>query len=192
MKKLLFFDTETNGLPINFHAPMSDTAAWPRVTQLAWELCWENGETIVKSAEYITPDGWVIPKEDFFLKNGHTTERNIELGMPMDLMLDYFIEDLNSADLLIAHNMGFDLPVITCEMHRYGKKPKKKTEKYCTKIHSTPICKIPNQWYPDEYKWPTLKEAYEFFLGPMPDGAHQADFDVWACKEVYFSIKTIE
>lgn len=188
MKKLLFFDTETNGLPLNFHAPMTDTANWPRISQIAWELCWENGETICEMSERIKPDGWTIPKEKFFIDNGHTTEICELEGVAMPLMLDYFIEDLNKADLLIAHNMGFDLPVITCEMIRYKKKPEKKTEKYCTKLATTSICKIPNKWYPNEYKWPTLKEAYEHFHGPMPDGAHQANFDVWACKQVYFSI----
>ncbi len=31
----LFFDTETTGLPRNWHAPASDLANWPRLIQLA-------------------------------------------------------------------------------------------------------------------------------------------------------------
>lgn len=107
----------------------------------------------------------------------------------MPLILPYFIEDLNSADLLIAHNMGFDLPVISAEMLRYKLKPDKRTPKFCTKLATTQICKIPNLYYPNEYKWPKLVEAYEFLIGPLPPGAHQAKFDVEACKQIFFVIK---
>ena len=188
MKKLLFFDTETNGLPVVFHAPIKDTSNWPRITQLGWELCWENGETIQQVCEIIKPDKWLVPKTEFFIKQGISTEKCEEEGVPMTSMLSYFIEDLNQADLLIAHNMSFDLPVISCEMYRYRMKPEGPTEKYCTKLESTPICKLPGFYY-GKYKWPSLEEAYNHYFGPMPEGAHRADFDVEACKKIYFAIQ---
>lgn len=185
----MIFDTETTGLPISWTADINEVNNWPRVHQLAWELCWENGETITKMCELIKPDGWVIPKADFWIKHGFSTETNEKYGIEMPTMLGYFIEDLNQADLLIAHNMSFDLPIITCEMLRYKMKPDKKTEKFCTKLATTPICKIPG--FGGRYKWPSLEEAYTFFFGTMPAGAHQADFDVEACKEIYLSLKML-
>ena len=189
MKKILFYDTETNSLPLNFHAPISDLNNWPRVTQQAWQLCYENGEVIQEMSETIYPDGWTIPKEKFFIENGHTTENCLENGVPMPTMLKYFIQDLESADLLVAHNLGFDLPVISAEMLRYGLKPSKKTAKFCTKIATTEICKIPNPYYPSKFKWPKLEEAYKILVGDLGEGAHQADFDVEACKQVFLVIK---
>lgn len=53
----MIFDCETTGLPLNFHAPITDLFNWPRITDLAWELCWENGETIQQMSEIISPDG---------------------------------------------------------------------------------------------------------------------------------------
>lgn len=189
MKKLLIVDTETNGLPVTFNAPMSDVTNWPRITQFAWELCWENGETITQMCELVKPDGWVIPKQKFWIENGFSTEENEKYGLDMQMLMKYFIADLEQADLLIAHNMSFDLPVITCEMFRYKLKPANKTEKYCTKLATTDILKLPGFF--GKYKWPSLEEAYTYFFGKMPTGAHQADFDVEACKKIYLAIQAL-
>lgn len=188
MKKLLIFDTETNGLPITFLAKMNDTRNWPRITQLGWELCWEDGTTIQKMCEIIKPDNWVVPNTEFFITQGISTEKCMEEGVALPVMLEYFIEDLEQADLMIAHNMSFDRAVINCEMFRYRMYPSSKTEKYCTKMASTSICKIPGMSL-YKYKWPSLEEAYTHFFGPMPEGAHRADFDVEACKKIYLEIQ---
>jgi len=190
MKKYLVFDCETNGLPVTFLTRMSDTSNWPRITQLAWELCWEDGTTIQQMCEIIQPDNWVVPKTEFFIKQGISTELCLDEGVPMSSMLPYFIEDLHQADLLIAHNMSFDLPVINCEMFRYKIYPEKKTPKFCTKLATTPVCKLAS-FHLGKYKWPSLEEAYQYFFGKMPEGAHRADFDVWACKMVTLELKKL-
>jgi len=33
---MLFFDTETTGLPRDWNAPITQTNNWPRMVQLAW------------------------------------------------------------------------------------------------------------------------------------------------------------
>ncbi|MDZ7774595.1 MAG: hypothetical protein U5L09_02765 [Bacteroidales bacterium] len=55
------FDTETTGLPKNFNAPVSDSANWPRMVQLAWQIHNEKGN-LVEAHEYIVkPEGYEIP-----------------------------------------------------------------------------------------------------------------------------------
>ena len=49
---LLFFDTETTGVPRNYKAPASDLKNWPRLVQIAWLLADDDGGEI-ESAEYI-------------------------------------------------------------------------------------------------------------------------------------------
>lgn len=58
MKKYLIVDTKTTGLPISYTASFQDVDNWPRIIELAWELCYENGETIEKHCDLVEPDGW--------------------------------------------------------------------------------------------------------------------------------------
>ena len=61
----LIYDTETNGLPKKWGAPMTDVDNYPRIIQLAWALVSEHGEIISERKELIKPDNWTIPNEKF-------------------------------------------------------------------------------------------------------------------------------
>lgn len=76
---LLFFDTETTGIPRNWKAPVSDTKNWSRMIQLAWLLFDNEGNLIDQSNRVIKPDGYVIPVE-FSRIHGIRTERAIREG----------------------------------------------------------------------------------------------------------------
>ena len=219
MYRILVFDTETTGLPVTYDASIMDVHNWPRIIQLSWELCWSNGDTIKKVTELVKPDGWQVPdkaywlakgnteqqaneKGKFWYDNGYTTIENTLRGKPMAELLREFIQALNSADVLVAHNMTYDRPIITCEMFRYGLSPTKERNEhpyglregalkdYCTQIGSTPVLKIPG--HKGTYKWPTLDEAYRFFFKEGFEGAHSADNDVEACKQVYLKLMELE
>ena len=45
-KTILFFDTETTGLPKKYDAPASNVDNWPRLIQLSWIICDENKNII--------------------------------------------------------------------------------------------------------------------------------------------------
>lgn len=186
----LFFDTETNGLPKRWGAPMTDLNNYPRIIQLAWALVSEDGEIINERKELIKPDGWVIPNEKFWIDNGYNTLINAADGLPMDEVLDDFIQDLQEADLMVAHNMAFDYPVTGAEMIRYKKKSAKKVKQFCTMKTSTPICNIPHA-NGRGVKFPKLEEAHQFFLGEGFEGAHDAGNDVQACINVFFKLKEL-
>jgi hypothetical protein len=84
MKKVLFFDTETNGLPTNYKAKVTETHCWPRVIQLAWQVAdLETGDLVKESKSLIYPDGWVVPTADFWVRHGYSTQQNLELGFAM-------------------------------------------------------------------------------------------------------------
>jgi hypothetical protein len=60
---ILFFDTETTGLPKNWKAPVTDLNNWPRLVQLAF-LLYDKSGNLVSSGDYIIkPDGFSIPFE---------------------------------------------------------------------------------------------------------------------------------
>lgn len=187
MRKLLFIDTETTGLPISWNAPITDTYNWPRIIEFGWELCWENGETIRKACNLVLPDGWVVPDKEWWHEHGFDHGMNMLVGERMPQLLDDFILAAQEADMLVAHNMSYDLPIIKCEMYRYKKKLGKTLQKFCTKLESEYICKLPGAY--GKYKWPSLDEAYKFFYGTSFTGAHAAGNDVEACKKVYLAIQ---
>lgn len=223
MRKFLFIDSETRGLPVNYDAPFTDTGNWPRIIQLAWELCYQNGETIRKSCSLVKPDGWVMPSKEFFMakgldeetaiaksafwtEHGYTQEKNEREGRPMPELLFELAQAMNEADVLVAHNLGYDQPIIECEFYRYKIYPKAvrrehptadmrpaevKLKKECTKLLSMPICKIVlgNK---GDYKWPSLAEAYFFMFREGFEDAHDAGADVEACKKVYLWIQDYE
>lgn len=208
MKKFLIVDTETTGLPISYTAPFTDTDNYPRIIELAWELCWENSETIEKSCELVYPDGWRYPTGEFWEKHGFNEADNILNGVEMPHLLTKLAIAMNCADVMICHNLSYDKPIIECEFFRYDIYPKAvrrqliennielkaglrpadvKLQKECTKLLFTPMMKLPG--FNGQYAWPKLEAAYEYcFSKPYVDG-HHADSDVQATKEIYLWLK---
>lgn len=210
MKKFLIVDTETTGLPIRYDAPFTDVDNWPRIIELAWELCWEDGKTIEKTCDLIYPDGWRFPTGDFWKEHGFTEDESYLNGIEPIIAYTQLAIAMNQADVMICHNIAYDKPIIECEMYRYKIYPKairrqliengihikhglrsegEKLQKECTKLLSTPILKLPG--FKGEYSWPKLEVAYEYmFNEKMPD-AHHASADVEATKKVYLWIKEL-
>ena len=58
----LFFDTETTGVPKNYKAPITDLDHWPRLVQLGWILCDEQGSELQTGNDIIKPNGFIIPE----------------------------------------------------------------------------------------------------------------------------------
>lgn len=184
----VFFDTETTGLPKNWKAPITDTDNWPRVTQLAWQVYDESGNLLSERCDLIKPDGWVIPDETFFRENNMSTERCEREGVALSEILKDFIQQVDAADYLVAHNMAFDEKVIGCEMVRMNSNFKEEPKKLCTMQETVSFCKIPPfKW--GAYKWPKLIELHEKLFDEGFDGAHDALADVKACARSFFELK---
>lgn len=186
MRKIIFFDTETNGKPVNYKAPLSEIANWPRITQLAWIQTDETGKILRRQQLFTKLDGWEIPSEEFFVKNGHTNERQQVLGIPALTALQLFLSDLLESEYLVAHNIAFDYPVFGAECIRYGlwgfDDP---TVRICTMQVGTNITKIPAR---HGYKWPTLYELHKHLFNKGFSGAHDALADIIACKDCFFEM----
>ena len=60
-KLLLFFDTETTGVPRNYSAPISDLDNWPRLIQIGWAIYNSDGSEIDAIEYIIKPDSFIIP-----------------------------------------------------------------------------------------------------------------------------------
>lgn len=183
----LFFDTETNGLPKNYKGDPRDLDNWPRVIQLAWQLYDNNGQLHAEACDLIKPDGWVIPNEKFWIDNGYSTEKSMAQGVPMAHALNGFVAAINQCDMMVAHNLDFDNPILTAEMIRYGLKADKRPQKFCTMKSTTAVLRLPGKF---GLKWPNLTELHNFCFGRGFDGAHDALADVKACASCFFHLNS--
>lgn len=178
----IFFDTETNGLPKNYKASMADVNNWPRVIQFAWITLDKDFKTFQENKFFIKPDGWVVPKEAFWIEKGYSTERCEQEGTPMTIVLQALIKDINRSKYMVAHNIDFDHNVLGAEMIRYSVRADVKTQKICTMKLGTDICMIPGNY---GYKWPKLEELHKFLFERDFIGDHDALSDCQATMKCF-------
>jgi len=181
--KILYFDTETNGLPKRRNANASDTSNWPRVVQLAWEL-WDSCTQLERTSYLLTIPGDVEWDAQSAAIHGITRERSEREGTPGTVVLDAFQRAASQCDILIAHNLAFDAPVLQCEYIRQHRDiswwPAKTL---CTMERTKGLLKLPSKFPKptDPYKFPKLEELYRYlFPGSHSLQFHSADVDV-AC-----------
>jgi DNA polymerase III epsilon subunit-like protein len=182
----LFFDTETTGKITDYKASFKEVEKFPRITQFAWQLYNSEGKLFKSFQSLVKPDGWEVPKEEFFIKNNMSTERCELEGRLIKPMLEQFLIELNACKFLLAHNMNFDLPVTASEMYRLGLQATNKPTKICTMQSTTDICRLPG---PYGHKWPTLQELHNFLFACDFEGSHDALDDVKAMAKCFFELK---
>lgn len=182
--KILFFDTETNGLPKDWKASYTEVDNWPRIIQLAWIVVTINALGVVERTEpkvhLIKPDGW-LPSE-FAEEHGLTLDLLEAEGKPIAEVLEQFSADLSECEAIGAHNLSFDHRITWAEVIRLGKEPQSGKIKICTMQKSTNVCKIPGK---RGYKWPTLDELHRHFFQEGFDGAHDAANDIKATVDCF-------
>ena len=170
--KLLVFDTETSGLDkINEH-----------IIQLAWVTY----DTITKET---TETDFIlkIPKK---ITNSHIhriTDEISKKGYNFNQIIGIFLEDVIESDLLIGHNIKFDLDMLQVELSRFDRQDDidmlYEKPYYDTMLKSVNVCKILGK--NRRYKWPKLTELYKHLFNEEFDGAHDAINDVKATLECY-------
>ena len=189
--KYLFFDTETTGLPPR---DLEDSSydqidVWPRLVQIGWIVTDENGNTIKRRSEIIRPEGFIIPKGASDV-HGITTEKAMQIGVPIGKVLREIYDDMLHVKLLVAHNFGFDHKILGAEFYRKNIDTNiiDDKEHICTMLSTTNYCELlPIRF--GEYKWPKLEELHHKLFGCTFSDAHDALADVEATKKCFFELK---
>lgn len=185
----IIFDTETTGLPGNYNAPMEDLDNWPRLVQLAWQLHDASGKLIANNNFIVKPEGFTIPYNAEKV-HGISTARAIKEGHDLQEVLAIFQKDVDQAQYLVGHNIGFDIMVVGAEMLRKQMIMKLREKKELdTKDLSTDFCAIPGG-KGGKYKWPTLTELHQKLFGEGFGDAHDAAYDVDATAKCFFGLIT--
>ncbi|MDR0766246.1 MAG: 3'-5' exonuclease [Odoribacteraceae bacterium] len=184
----LFFDTETTGLPLDWKAPVTDLANWPRVIQLAFLLHDERGNHLDGGDFIIKPDGFTIPADASSI-HGITTEKAERDGIPLPLVLEQFTASLDRATYLVAHNIAFDEKVLGAEYLRHGlSNPLPARRGICTMERSVDYCALPGR---RGYKWPRLVELHRKLFGTGFEKAHDAAADIRATARCFWELKRL-
>jgi DNA polymerase-3 subunit epsilon len=185
---LLFFDTETTGIPRNYRAPASDLNNWPRLVQIAWLLADDDGVELAAAEYIVKPQGFDIPAEAARI-HGITTEMALRDGLEIESVLDQVMSGLQKASRLVAHNIEFDEKILGAELLRAGHPNAVETKtRICTMRSATDFCRLPGQY---GYKWPKLEELHVKLFDEALEGAHRALVDVRACARCYFELKRL-
>ena len=112
--RILLLDTETNGLPKNRFAPPSQWDAYPAILQLSWVVCVVEGRTL--RAESKRDIGLAlhpsIPWDAGAAAVHGISEAEARRGTPAATALTELAAALKTVDVVIAHNLSFDKPVI--------------------------------------------------------------------------------
>lgn len=109
---ILFFDTETTGLPPRNAKWDEDFDEFPYLAEIAWIFGRKTESHIIR------PDGWTIP-EDATKIHGITQDYAMEHGEPLSEVLEKFIADCKKAHLICGHNIYFDISVIKANILRH-------------------------------------------------------------------------
>lgn len=188
---ILFFDTETTGLIKKGLHAVYDAELYPHIVQLSWAY---NG----KECDYIIrPDGWTIPTEATAVHQ-ISTERALKVGRPFKEAFKKFYADLESANMIVAHNISFDILMLVSDVSRLIKdqyralefykfiNSKKRVDTMMETIDFVGAC------FPDGTvgKYPRLEELY-YKLFDSSFNAHNSMDDVRALKKCFYELKNI-
>lgn len=188
MVPILFFDTETTGLPKSWKAPTEDVENWPRLVQLAWILYSGEGVELARMNRIVRPSGFEIPIGASGV-HGITTERALDEGVELLPVLKEFEDAALSAEQFGAHNIAYDRKIMGAELLRAGRTNiMKEKPLVCTMMGSTKFCAIPGLYGP---KWPKLQELHRKLFNQDFDGAHDALADVEATARSFFELRRL-
>ena len=188
----LFFDTETTGFPQDKLPP--DDPGQPHIIQIAAILDDENGDIKASMNMIINADCGPVPEGAYNVhKINEATYK--KFGVSYLVALAPFNSLVKCADVIVAHNIAFDLKLLKTAYSRMGKLERftsviQSKPQFCTMLATTDIVKIPSPRGRGGYKWPKLDEAYRVLVDSSGfTGAHDALEDVKACREVFYSLK---
>ena len=111
-------------------------------------------------------------------------------GYEFKEIIDIIIDDIKYCDILVGHNLIFDIQMIEVELNRLQLYDEidliYKKKYYDTMKNSVDICKIQGKY--GKYKYPKLSELYYYFFECEFVDQHNALGDVRATLDCYLKL----
>jgi DNA polymerase III epsilon subunit-like protein len=189
-RRFFIFDTETSGLPRTpgfgkYHEIHDlDKYSTSRLVQIAWQVITADGAVVHEYDTLIAPRGQFRISENAVKIHAIPQTRAENEGLTLEQMLVILDTHLSEADVIVAHNLEFDLHILGSEISR-AQAPRGllntllSLPRVCTMVQTTDLCNLPSKYGGN--KWPTLTELYSFLFYPDEfEDAHDALGDVKA------------
>jgi DNA polymerase III epsilon subunit-like protein len=148
--KVLVYDVETTGIPEKY-AKINQTNRWPYIVQFSWLLFDTSKNSLISVDDHIIQLPKNLKMAPGSIKiHGITNKQMRAEGKDIITILNKFQNSVNSANILVAHNLDFDTNMISVEQLR-NIVPKNKrfrllvnnrTKKYCTMKRGKTIANI--------------------------------------------------
>jgi DNA polymerase III epsilon subunit-like protein len=211
----MIFDTETTGLiPFKNRDNINN---WPYIVQLSYIVYDTETDVITSKYDNIIKmdDGIKIPIESSNIH--HITDEMSKLdGIPIYEAIIQMFMDLQNVELIIAHNISFDISMITTEVHRlididilesplneynivHVLKINKiissdsfKNKLFCTMKTSKKMCNIitiSKTTQKPYIKFPKLSELHFKLFDIEPSQLHNSFNDVLICLRCFYKLK---
>ena len=179
----LIFDTETSGLPITpyygkFHDYRNlkyyDTS---RIVQVSYIITDSTLNKLEEADVIIKADNFKIKNSSFHGITDLISERDgtsfVEFAKMFDHALDF-------VEVIIAHNISFDINVLCAELFRYNlfdTIAKIESKKHICTMKETKFLVNSTFKNSDDIKDPNLKELYLFATGEEMENHHNSMYD---------------
>jgi len=197
--KIVVFDTETSGLPKSRILTPTNIHMWPFIVQFSYIIFDTETNDVIKSYDAIVKvKPYNIISKDSIKFHGITQEISELKGIHIDKVLDEFLWDLEDVDMIVAHNIEFDLNMLRVELMRIGCENMElrltnmiKTQQfYCTMRQSIDLCKIEKENSRGKYyKFPTLSELHKHLFDVEPKHLHNSFHDILCTIRCFIKMK---
>lgn len=174
----MFFDTETTSV----------ISSQARIVQIA-AMVFDSKQNLVEKMDVLIQQEEPIPEETIKI-HGKTNEMCEKEGIPLIDALFQLKDLVDNSDVVVCHNKNYDMKVVEAEFKRISHtfvcnaKTFDTMSIYRDIVQCPPTEKMIKAGF-NNYKNPTLVEAYKFVFGKEFESAHDAFADVKATADIY-------
>lgn len=190
-KKYMIIDTETSGLPefrgynMYYDYKFLNKYKNSRLIQLSWGIYNYNDDLIAINDYIIKPNGFIINNHHI---HGITMDNALKNGKNIHQIFDILYGDLQKVEVIIAHNIQFDVNIIRSELFRQNKR-NIIDEMNKKKMVCTLKCANDNFKKKKIIKSSKLGDLYKYFFDEQIENAHNSKFDVLNTGKIFQEMK---
>lgn len=207
--RVLVFDTETTGLPQSKIISPDTLKLWPHIVQFSYVIYDTDTNDIISSIDNIIKVGeGIVISEGSIELHGITKEISQTKGCKISKTINIFFNYLRKVDILVGHNIEFDIQMLKVELLRLiysDSLPDEKSRKYknylydlsnfeniyCTMKNSIDLCsiKVLDKFGKEYNKYPKLIELHKYLFHTTPSNLHNSFNDILITLRCFIKIK---
>ena len=208
--RVLIFDTETTGLPKSRSINPDSLHLWPHIVQFSYIIydVTDNDICVIEDNIISVADDVEISQESAAI-HGITNEISKSGGVDLNQVLSGFFGALKNVDILVGHNISFDINVVVVELLRiiYNQSNTVPADEllsyktylhmlnnyqniHCTMQNSIDMCgiKVMGKNGREYNKFPKLSELHQKLFGSVPNNLHNSLNDILITLRCYIMI----